>query len=213
MSDAKSRADRFQQIFEENTWGNAESVSGEGSNLERTKAVRAALPPLLRRLGVRSLLDAPCGDFYWMKEVDLGGVEYIGVDIVRDIIERDREWYAGPGRRFVLGDLVSDVLPNADLILCRDCLVHLPYAETRKTIANFRKSGATWLLTTTFTGPRENRDIEIGDWRPINLERPPYRFPAPVEVLNEESDEVDEELGAFPDKSLGLWRLADLGYF
>jgi hypothetical protein len=91
--------------------------------------------------------------------------------------------------------------------------VHLPYAETRKAIANFQKSGAIWLLTTTFTGPRENRDIAIGDWRPINLERAPYNFPAPVEVVNEESDEVDEELGAFPDKSLGLWRLADLRYF
>ncbi len=213
MSDAKTRAERFQHIFNENRWGNTESVSGEGSNLERTKIVRARLPALLQRLGVRSLLDAPCGDFYWMKEVDLEGVEYIGVDIVRDIIDRDNEWYAAAGRRFVLGDLVSDVLPKTDLILCRDCLVHLPYAETRKAIGNFQKSGAMWLLTTTFTGARENRDIEIGDWRPINLERPPYSFPRPVEVLNEESDEVDEELGAFPDKSLGLWRLADLRYF
>ena len=213
MSDAKTRADRFQQIFEENAWGNTDSASGEGSNLERTKVVRATLPALLRRRGVRSLLDAPCGDFYWMKEVDLGEVDYIGVDIVPHIIERDNDQFAGPGRRFVLGDLVSDVLPNADLVLCRDCLVHLPYGETRRAIANFRKSGAIWLLTTTFTGNRENRDIEIGDWRPINLERPPYSFPPPVELLNEESDEVDEELGAFPDKSLGLWRLADLHHF
>jgi hypothetical protein len=206
----KSRAERFQQIFEENAWGNAESVSGEGSNLERTRAVRAALPGLLARHNVRSILDAPCGDFYWMKEVALGDIDYIGADIVPEIIERDVEWYAGPKRRFVLSDLVSDPLPAADLILCRDCLVHLPYSETWKALENFTRSGATWLLTTTFTGPRENHDIALGDWRAINLERPPYNLPRPVEVINEESDEVDEELGAFPDKSLGLWRLADL---
>jgi hypothetical protein len=88
--------------------------------------------------------------------------------------------------------------------------VHLPYRETWKAVDNFRRSGATWLLTTTFTGPRDNHDIVIGDWRAVNLERPPYNFPGAVEVINEESDEVDEELGAFPDKSLGLWRLADL---
>jgi hypothetical protein len=210
MSDAKDRSERFQRIFNDNLWGNNESVSGEGSNLSRTAVVRAKLPGLLTRHGVRSILDAPCGDFFWMKAVDLGGIDYTGVDIVPEIIARDVEQYGGPGRRFILGDLVEDALPQADLILCRDCLVHLPYAETRKTLENFRRSGATWLLTTTFTGPRDNRDIELGDWRPINLERPPYRFPPAVDLINEESDEVDEELGAFPDKSLGLWRLADL---
>ncbi len=210
MTDPTDRAARFQRIFEENAWGNAESVSGEGSNLERTAVVRARLPGLLRRHGVRSVLDAPCGDFFWMKAVDLGDVDYIGVDIVPEIISRDVEQYAGPKRQFLMCDLVEDDLPKADLILCRDCLVHLSYAETRRAIANFRRSGATWLLTTTFTGPRDNHDIVTGEWRAINLERAPYNFPPPVEVINEESDEVDEELGAFPDKSLGLWRLADL---
>ena len=89
MTEKDGRAERFQRIFEENAWGNRESVSGEGSNLERTKVVRAELPGLLARHGVRSLLDAPCGDFYWMKEVDLAGVDYIGVDIVPEIIARD----------------------------------------------------------------------------------------------------------------------------
>lgn len=210
MTDRENRAARFQRIFEENAWGNSESVSGEGSNLERTAAVRAKLPGLLARHHVRSILDAPCGDFYWMKEVALGDIDYMGADIVPEIIERDIEWYAGERRSFVLCDLIADPLPKADLILCRDCLVHLPYAETRRAIDNFRRSGATWLLTTTFTGDRVNRDIEIGDWRPINLERAPYGFPRPVDLINEESDEVDEELGAFPDKSLALWRLADL---
>lgn len=55
-----------------------------------------------------------------------------------------------------------------------------------------------------------NRDITTGDWRPINLQLAPYHFPQPVDRLNEGSAEVDEDLGAFPDKSLGLWRLADL---
>ena len=210
MTDARDRANRFERIFHDNDWGNSESVSGEGSNLARTAVVRARLPGLLKRHGVRSLLDAPCGDFYWMKEVALGDISYTGIDIVSEIVNRTAELYAGPGRRFLLCDLVEDALPKCDLILCRDCLVHLSYDETRRAIDNCRKSGATWLLTTTFTGPRENHDIVTGDWRPINLERAPYNFPPPVEVINEESDEVDEVLGAFPDKSLGLWRFADV---
>lgn len=217
MTDDTDRATLFRRIFTDNLWGNNESVSGEGSNLARTAAVRAKLPALLARHRVRSILDAPCGDFFWMKEVDLGdvehGIDYIGIDIVADIIAADVQAYAGPRRRFLLCDLVKDALPTADLILCRDCLVHLTYDETRQTLENFRRSGATWLLTTTFTGARENRDIATGDWRPINLERTPYGFPAPVDVINEESDEVDEELGSFEDKSLALWRLVDLPSF
>lgn len=210
MTEPQSRSGLFQRIFEGNLWGNSESVSGEGSNLERTAVVRQRLPGLLARHRVRSLLDAPCGDFFWMKEVALGDVAYIGVDIVPEIVARDARLYSRPGRRFVHGDLVEDELPQADLILCRDCLVHLSYDETRRAVDNFRRSGATWLLTTTFTGPRGNSDIATGDWRPINLERAPYAFPPPVDLITEESDEVDAELGAFPDKSLGLWRLADL---
>ena len=200
----------FQRIFRQNLWGNCDSVSGEGSNLERTRAIRSALPALVERYGVRSMLDAPCGDFFWMKEVGLEGVAYVGVDIVPELIARDIELYSSAARRFILCDLVDEALPRADLIVCRDCLVHLSYHETRRAVDNFRRSGATWLLTTTFTAPRENQDIATGEWRPINLERAPYGFPPAVEVVNEQSDEVDEELGAFPDKSLGLWRLADL---
>ncbi len=210
MANEGGRSDVFRRIFQENRWGNNESVSGEGSNLERTAVVRSALPALLARYGVRSILDAPCGDFFWMKEVPLDGIAYIGIDIVPEIIARNVDLFASAQRSFVLGDLIEDALPAADLILCRDCIVHFTYAETRRALDNFRRSGATWLLTTTFTGPRDNHDITTGDWRPINLERAPYNFPPPVAVINEQSDEVDDELGAFPDKSLGLWRLADL---
>jgi hypothetical protein len=209
-ADEGDRTSLFRRIFRENRWGNSESVSGEGSNLERTAVLRSELPVLLARHGVRSILDAPCGDFFWMKKLALDGIGYTGIDIVPEIIAQNVALYASPQRVFQLGDVIEDALPAADLILCRDCLVHFTYAETRRALDNFRRSGATWLLTTTFTGPRDNHEITTGDWRPINLERAPYGFPPPVAVINERSDEVDEELGAFPDKSLGLWRLANL---
>jgi SAM-dependent methyltransferase len=212
--DARAVAQRrhrvFRRIFDLNLWGNCESVSGEGSTLERTAAIRADLPPLLARYGVRSVLDAPCGDFFWMKEVTLDVDSYVGADIVPELITRNIERHSNRQRRFIVCDLVDAELPRADLVFCRDCLVHLSYAETRRALDNFRRSGATWLLTTTFSDRRDNHDIKTGDWRPINLERAPYGFPPAAELINERCDEVDEVLGAFADKSLGLWRLADL---
>lgn len=204
---ARRRSRVFRHIFQTNYWGSPTSVSGPGSELAQTAIIRAAIPPLLARHGVKHLLDAPCGDFHWMREVDLAGIRYTGVDIVPDIIARDTTSFASPSREFLVCDLVEGALPRADLILCRDCLVHLSYDDTRRAIDNFRRSGATWLLTTTFTAPRENHDIVTGDWRPVMLEAAPYRFPPPVELINEGCTEFD---GAYPDKSLGLWRLADL---
>jgi hypothetical protein len=62
----RSRERLFTNIYRSNHWGGADSVSGGGSDLEQTSALRAALPGVLQRLGVRTLLDAPCGDFHWM---------------------------------------------------------------------------------------------------------------------------------------------------
>jgi hypothetical protein len=45
---------------------------------------------VLHDLGAQSLLDAGCGDFNWMRTVDLPGIKYIGVDVVSDLIERNR---------------------------------------------------------------------------------------------------------------------------
>ena len=100
-------------------------------------------------------------------------------------------------------DLTRDALPPADLLLCRDCLVHLSYADIRRALANVARSGIPYVLTTTFPGAKANEDIVTGDWRVINLEAAPFGFPPPLHLLNEGCTEAG---GLFADKSLGLWR-------
>lgn len=191
----------FSEIYHKNVWQDPESVSGRGSTLARTKTITARLPSLLHELGVATLLDAPCGDFNWMRHTDLGAVEYIGADVVPDLITRNRRLYGRAGRRFVVRDIVKSRLPRADAVLCRDCLIHLSYASIHAAIANFKRSGARHLLCTTHTAVGENADCPDGGWRSVNLELPPFNFPAPLELIVE-----DAELG----KCLGVWRLADL---
>lgn len=74
----------------------------------------------------------------------------------------------------MVADITVNPLPTADLILCRDCLVHLSFAHIDAALANFRASGARWLLTTTFPMIEENVDCEDGDWRALNLTLPPF---------------------------------------
>jgi hypothetical protein len=199
--------DVFDRIIAENYWQDPESVSGGGSNLRQTEKLRTELPLLLSRLGVRSLLDAPCGDFHWMRHVPLDGVAYTGVDVVAALIERCEADYGGAGRQFVCRNVVEDPLPRADAILSRDCLSHLSNDYVFAALKNFRASGATYVLATTYTSRRRNWDIVTGSWRPINLQIKPFNFPAPIDAIVEGSTEYD---GDFADKSLAVWRLDTL---
>ena len=197
----------FEEIVLENRWRDPESLSGGGSNLQQTETLRVELPLLLSRLGARALLDAPCGDFNWMRHVDLGSVLYTGVDVVAPLIERCQRTYGGPHRQFILRDILVDPLPRTDVIMSRDCLVHLSYEHIIAALRNFRTSGAAFLLTTTYTSRKRNWDIVTGSWRPLNLQEKPFNFPPPVELIVENSTEFD---GDFADKTLAVWRLDSL---
>ena len=197
----------FREIFLSNRQLGGESWSGPGSSLLQTAEIRRRLPLALQHLGVRALLDAPCGDFNWMKTLALDLEEYVGVDVVGEIVELNRARHGAPGRRFVQLDLTADPLPRADLILCRDCLGHFAYRDIVRALANFKRSGSRLLMTTTFPAARANIEIVTGDWRPLNLELPPFNLPSPLMVIDEQCTEAE---GRYADKSLGVWRLQDL---
>lgn len=80
----------FTGIFKENYWRGKSSVSGQGSDLEQTKTIVKELPILLKDLKISTMLDIPCGDFFWMKRLDLKGLHYRGADIVGELVERNR---------------------------------------------------------------------------------------------------------------------------
>jgi len=197
----------FQNAFRGNIWGDPESVSGPGSGLRRTEAFRDQIPPLLEALGARSLIDAGCGDFNWIKEVPLSLDWYLGVEIVPELAMRNQQIYSDGVRRFVHGNIARDELPQADVILCRDCLVHFSFEDVRAALRNFKKSGSAYLLTTTFIEYQTNLDIETGEWRQLNMERAPFGFPPPLKAIDEKCLHTG---GIYADKRLALWRLADI---
>jgi len=203
----KSRERLFTKFYRSNYWGDPSSLSGEGSNLQQTVVLRAAIPRVLNTLGVRSLLDAPCGDYHWMRNVDLGIERYIGGDIVFELVNRLQRTYGAPGREFLRLDITEDTLPEVDAILSRDCLVHFSFRQIAAAVRNFKHSGAKFLLSTTFPSTKTNWDIITGDWRPLNLCAPPLNWPEPLTLINEGCT-VSGSI--FSDKSLGVWELASL---
>jgi len=201
---SKPTREVFEDIYQRKRWS-GESFSGPGSDLEETRIVRKSLKEVTNRYNIESILDIPCGDWFWMQHVDLSDVRYTGADIVEKIVNQDQK-YASENVSFRYLDLLTSDLPRHDLIFCRDCLVHFSYRDIRQALGNMVRSGSKYLLTTTFPDHR-NYDIVTGNWRPINLEDAPFRFPQPKLIINEECKTSN---GRYQDKSLALWDLQEL---
>ncbi|MBV8765448.1 MAG: class I SAM-dependent methyltransferase [Hyphomicrobiales bacterium] len=198
-SEYSDRASAFEQIFDENRWLSCESRSGRGSTLEYTKPLRRSLAKCLKDLGVRTFLDAPCGDFNWMQHVELPeGTNYIGGDILGRLVEELQQRYGGASRSFRQMDIVEGPLPKADLWLCRDVLFHLPNQDVITVFHNFANSEIPFLLTTTYNFPKRNEDIRPGGFRFINLQIPPFHLPRPL-------SRITDFIAPEPPRYLGLW--------
>jgi SAM-dependent methyltransferase len=198
----------FSDIYRRRAWGeDCESVSGPGSSVARTSSFRDTIATLLKEIKAKTLLDAGCGDFNWMKLIQLNVEHYFGVDVVPELISANQQLHGNATRTFINLDLTSDRLPKTDLILSRDCLVHFSLQDIFASLKNFRESGATYLLTTTFPGIEANVDIETGSWRYLNLQLPPFNFPEPLRLIEE--SRTDSE-GVTIVKFLGLWAMSDI---
>ena len=196
--------DRFTEIYKLLWWQSKESVSGVGSELAQTEDIRKHLPILLKTLSIESVFDAPCGDFNWMKYVlSSCQVNYIGGDIVLPIVDNLNKTYVSENIRFIHIDLTKDLYPTADLMIVRDCFVHLSFADTKAFIRNFVDSDIKYLLASTYVNLNyfENRDIKTGDFRGVDLFSEPYNFPKDV-------------LSRFPDRTnieMCLWNKEQIG--
>jgi len=177
---------------------------GPGSSAEYTERLRRELPALLLRREIRSLLDAPCGEFGWFRLIARDpNMTYIGADIVPDLVSANQLQFGDAHTRFEVIDITTDRLPMADLWLCRDCLFHFSYADIFSTLRNFVQGEIRYLLTTTHPMCTQNTDIPTGSFRLLNLELPPFGFPEPAE-------RIDDWIEGHPVRQLALWDRASI---
>ncbi|HLO15282.1 MAG TPA: class I SAM-dependent methyltransferase, partial [Anaerolineales bacterium] len=189
-------------IYRNNRWRDEESVSGPGSSLKYTENLRKELPNLLKDYSIQRIFDAPCGDFNWMRHLlTTVDVDYIGGDIVLPLVESLNLKYKQDNVSFIHIDLIKDGFPKSDIMICRDCLFHLSFEDTKSVLRNFLVSETPYLLTTTHKNIDgfKNSDIQIGGFRRIDLFSPPYNFPSNALAS------IDDWISPYPERQMCLW--------
>ena len=193
----------FTHKYIHNTWGNSESKSGPGSTVNANSNLLELLEEFINQNSCKSLTDCGCGDFNWMKLFNFNSLEkYTGLDIVDEMIQENSTKYSNDKICFKVCDLINDSIPKSDIIMCKDVLFHLSYADALAALENIKKSGSTYLISTTFLD-YQNSDIVTGEWRPINLESAPFNLQGRVELW----ENIENRNDIYLNKSIGIWRI------
>jgi Glycosyltransferase sugar-binding region containing DXD motif/Methyltransferase domain len=155
LRESAIRRRTFQDVYKLNLWGSdAESkfYSGVGSRGEAAEIYVQRMAAMLQRhadeLGRRlTIVDLGCGDFQIGRALlrNVPQLNYIGCDIVPELVAYNNATYATETVRFLQCDLVSDLLPNGDVCLVRQVLQHLSNADIA---AFFRHAEYEWIYVT-----------------------------------------------------------------
>lgn len=194
----------FEDIIHNHRW--CDVLCGTGSTLANTQSVRENLPLLIKRHGIQSMLDVPCGDFSWMRLVDFGPTfEYIGADIVLSMIEENRRRY--PNKWFRPMDLSKDPIPDVDLVFTRDCLIHLSNQDIWSVLDNIHRSSVKYVMMTCYVSDPDKPvpNIRTGDFRPLNMHSSPFNFPQPI-------DSIDDGQDGNISRTMSLWTKEQIDY-
>jgi hypothetical protein len=192
----------FTSIWRNNYWGSEQSLSGPGSTLEQTASLREKMPLMFDEIGIKSVFDAPCGDMYWMQYVlQNANFNYLGGDIVGELVKANKSKFSNTKVDFIKFDITADVFPIADVWLCRAVFFHLSNRDIYLALEQFVASDVQYILTTNCVTNQQHKNIDIatGDWRLLDLTRPPFNFPS------ESLWEIEDCIPPHPSMTLTLW--------
>lgn len=194
----------FSRIYAREEW-DAEALSGLGSREETTREFRSFLEEFLQQQKITSVVDAGCGHWPsgYQRFMHWQNVHYTGVDVVPYVVQENAKYFEDASvlssqglqtAKFICGD-VSDTLPEADLLLVKDVLMHLPNRAVHDFLAKSVNAESpryrAVMLVQNAIPPvaiREMVDIQPGQLLPFDITFPPFKAPFET-VLRWQSDE------------------------
>lgn len=167
----------FSAIYRDDAWSNG---SGPGSIPQINRPYIVFLEAFVRNNNVRRIIDIGCGDFQLMKSVDVGAIEYIGYDLVPQVIEANRHQHKRKSLSFCEMPSSPEELPEGDLAIVKDVLIHLDN-RTCHSLLNALLNKNRFVITVnnrTNDANAYNKEIVSGEFRPVDVSLPPLNFPS-----------------------------------
>ncbi len=179
--------DAMAQIYELNLWGGNDSDFYSGAGSHHPELVNPYIEVLISFLSSfespLSVCDLGCGDFNVGQLLVKHTSKYIAVDIVPELLARNKEKFKEENLEFRCLDIATDDLPIADCAIVRQVLQHLSNAEVHRIV---RKLKAFKYVIVTEHLPEgdfvPNKDIISGQGirlkkqSGIDLLAPPFNF-------------------------------------
>jgi len=171
--------DVFSDIYNRGEWGVDESgqgTSGDGSTAENTKLYRFFLQDFLNAKQIKTVVDFGCGDWEFSQLIDWTDINYIGIDVVKSVIDQNQARFGSDNISFIHADALSLDLPPADLLLCKDVLQHLPFSMIHEFLVQTPKFKHC-LITNCVDAHSltcNNINIPEGHYRMLDLTKRPF---------------------------------------
>ena len=187
-----SASEIFDRIYQTNLWRSGTCKSGSGATLAFNET--SYIPFIMRTIALQnitSIVDIGCGDWTFSQTMypDLcakGNITYDGYDFSKTVIDDNNNKFATEFIRFHQIDITIptelSLLPQADLVLIKDVLQHLP-DKIVDTICVTLKNNFDLVLITNCFKEATQADIAIGAWRSLHPQYYPLSMSMAVEVL------------------------------
>jgi predicted RNA methylase len=158
---SRSAEDVFSVIYANNGWGGkpGEFCSGTGSQDPAiTDPYVAAITSLAHseRFSGKVFVDLGCGDFAVGRRLLPLASRYVGVDVVRTLIEHNQLRFGTDTARFVHLDITADELPAGDVCFVRQVFQHLSNQQIRSVLGKLERYA--WVVITEHY-PTDNPSI------------------------------------------------------
>jgi hypothetical protein len=163
-----SVAEAFVQTYRNKLWGEIEGddfFSGFGSLDKFAAPYVEWLTRFIVEHGIKNIVDLGCGDFRIGRQIcSAVSVNFVGVDIVPDLIQFNQSEYGNAKISFKCLDIIEDDLPNGDICLVRQVLQHLSNTQISRVLANCSKFPYLVVTEDVYCGRgmRPNVDIMHG---------------------------------------------------
>lgn len=204
---------KFEVIYKFSYWRSkkGESLSGYGSSIAATENLVKELKKFIKKEEIKTIFDAPCGDFFWIKQLNFEKLKYTGGDIVKDLIKANNTNNKIANVNFIEFDILNTIPENFDLIINRDCLVHFKDTDVIQALKNVKNSKSKYFASTSYPSIQENiTSIQPDNWRPINLCIEPFNLPEPYILMNDIEKKYKISTDNVEEKYLAVWKIEDL---